>query len=94
MGQAMGALSSQIDVIKRLLRYTRRQYTLKRKAVIEARDKKQNLVVGQLTGEMNAYAEMVAFYEKLLVEFESAMTNVIAELNEVRNTISEETEDE
>lgn len=73
--RAMYELVGQVEIIKRVLRYTRRQHTLKRKAVVEARDKKASaVIIAELTGEMHSYEELTKFYEKILGEHEEALT--------------------
>lgn len=61
-------LTSLVDVIKRMLRYVRRQKTLSYQRLTEYLDKKQKVFADIEKGQQQAYGSIEALYEKILNE--------------------------
>jgi hypothetical protein len=76
-------LTAQVEVVKRLLRYIRRQKTLTQQKLVKGMDTKLGpLLLGEIKGELNSYKSIEALYEKLLIEFTEELDKERAKANE------------
>lgn len=74
MNEQVVTLTGQVEVVKRLLRYVRREYTMKRNKQLEMIDNhQQGSVLNRMIGQTDAYANFITLYEKILKEYEEAL---------------------
>lgn len=78
-------LTANIEIIKRLLRYVRRQHTMTRDKMIKSMDitkARVNSAVQFHKGEIAAYESIEKIYESILAEAQSELSKLKGSTNE------------
>jgi hypothetical protein len=74
MNMQVAVLTGQVEVVKRLLRYVRREHTIKRNKLVEMiTNHQQGAIYYNVQGDARTFEQFIKLYEKILKEYEQAL---------------------